>query len=409
MQSINIKAADIKPAKPKPGMNWLTAEQALKFLGVRSQTLYANVSRGRIRAKPDPADSRRSLYNGNDIARLAERRAGRRPAETVATQAIGWGDPVLASGISTVANGRLWYRGRDAVELAESASLEEVAGLLWQTSAMRLHADPAAKVRAKSAHTGTPIGRLLSAMSERAAVDPPSRGRSPAILKSEAELLFGRLLAASLGPVTARLDLPVHTHLAKAWRKPQAQDILRTTLVLLADHELNASTFAVRVAVSTGASLSACLLAGLATLTGPLHGGAARALQSLLDAARQVGANEAVREWLHRGEPLPAFGHPLYPEGDPRAIALMRHFKLSGMFLAVRAAAEDLIGEPPNVDFALAALAHAYALPRQAPFVIFALSRSVGWIAHALEQITAGQLIRPRARYVGPALAKEHT
>jgi citrate synthase len=291
------------------------------------------------------------------------------------------------------------------VQLAESATLEEVAGLLWQTSAMRLHADPAAakfraKVRAKSAPTGTPIGRLLSAVSERAAVDPPSRGRSAAILKSEAELLFGRLLAASLGPVTARLDLPVHTRLAKAWRKPQAQDILRTTLVLLADHELNASTFAVRVAASTGASLSACLLAGLATLTGPLHGGAARALQSLLDAARQVGANEAVREWLHRGEPLPAFGHPLYPEGDPRAIALMRHFKLSGMFLAVRTAAEDLIGEPPNVDFALAALA---------PFVIFALSRSVGWIAHALEQIAAGQLIRPRARYVGPALAKEHT
>ena len=147
MQSINIKTV----------MKWLTAEQALKFLGVRSQTLYANVSRGKIRAKPDPADPRRSLYNGNDVARLAERRPGRRPAETVATQAIGWGDPVLPSGISTVANGRLWYRGRDAVQLAESATLEEVAALLWQTSAMRAHADPAV---AKSAHTGTPIGRL---------------------------------------------------------------------------------------------------------------------------------------------------------------------------------------------------------------------------------------------------------
>ena len=393
MQSINIKTA---------AMKWLTAEQALKFLGVRSQTLYANVSRGKIRAKPDPADPRRSLYNGNDVAG----RPGRRPAETVATQAIGWGDPVLPSGISTVANGRLWYRGRDAVQLAESATLEEVAALLWQTSAMRAHADPAV---AKSAHTGTPIGRLLSAVSERAAIDPPSRGRSPAVLKSEAELLFGRLLDASLGTVTARSDLPMHTRLAKAWRKPKAQDILRRTLVLLADHELNASTFAVRVAASTGASLSACLLAGLATLTGPLHGGAARALSSLLDAARQTSPNEAVRDWLGRGEPLPAFGHPLYPEGDPRAIAIMRHVKLSGMFLAVRKAAEDVTGEPPNVDFALAALADAYALPRQAPFVIFALSRSVGWIAHALEQIAAGQLIRPRARYVGPALAKEHT
>jgi len=250
------------------------------------------------------------------------------------------------------------------------------------------------EVRAhRNSNRAAPLGRIGTG-GDRSAVARP--------------LLFGGLLAASLGTVTARLDLPVHTHLAKAWRKPQAQDILRRTLVLLADHELNASTFAVRVAASTGASLSACLLAGLATLTGPLHGGAARAPSSLLDAARQVGANEAVREWLHRGEPLPAFGHPLYPEGDPRAIALMRQFKLSGMFLAVRMAAEDLTGEPPNVDFALTALADAHALPRQAPFVIFALSRSVGWIAHALEQIAAGQLIRPRARYVGPALAKEH-
>jgi citrate synthase len=244
-------------------------------------------------------------------------------------------------------------------------------------------------------------------MSERAANDPPSRGRSSAILKLEAATLFHMLLAASLGTDDARPGHPAHARIAAAWRKPAARDILRRTLVLLADHELNASTFAVRVAASTGASLSACLLAGLATLSGPLHGGAARALQSLLGAARQIGAKDAVGEWLARGEPLPAFGHPLYPEGDPRASALMRHFKISGIFAEVRMAAEDLTGDRANVDFALAALADAYALPGEAPFVIFALSRSVGWIAHALEQTATGQLIRPRARYIGPALGKE--
>jgi citrate synthase len=404
MQSINVKAGDIEhPAMASQSLQWLTAEQALKFLGVRAQTLYANVSRGRIRAKPDPADSRRSLYNGNDVARLAERRAGRRPTEAVAAQAIGWGDPVLSSEISTVANGRLWYRGRDAVALAQSVTLEEVAGHLWQASPMR----PGDARAPKIAVSGKPIARLLSVAAERAALDPPSRGRSPAALKAEAEALFNTLLSASLGTVTGRLDLPVHTRLATAWRKPRAEDILRRTLVLLADHELNASTFAVRVAASTGASLSACLLAGLATLTGPLHGGASRALSSLFEAARRDGAGAAVRDWLQRGEPLPAFGHPLYPEGDPRALALMRQFKLSGMVEAVRTAAEDLTGEPPNVDFALAAVADSYALPRHAPFVMFALSRSVGWIAHALEQVATGQLIRPRARYVGPALVKE--
>src|ERR1700723_3130394 len=100
MQSINIKTA---------AMKWLTAEQALKFLGVRPQTLYANVSRGRIRAKPDPADPRRSLYNSEDVKRLASRHRGRRTVAAIATGTIGWGDPVLPSGISTVAGGRLWY------------------------------------------------------------------------------------------------------------------------------------------------------------------------------------------------------------------------------------------------------------------------------------------------------------
>ncbi len=394
MQSININA----------GMKWLTAEQALKFLGIRPQTLYANVSRGRIRAKPDPHDQRRSLYNGIDVARLAERRRGRRPAEKVAAQAIGWGDPILASAISTVADGRLWYRGVDAVRLSTHAGLEKVAGLLWQTDPVR-----SGNVAGLPAAEGgkMPLRRLLVAMAERAAIDAPARGRAPAVLNAEAAALFDTGLAASFGANRADCDPAAHARLANAWHRPKAADILRRALVLLADHELNASTFAVRVAASTGASLSASLLAGLATLTGPLHGGAARALQSLLAAAQQNGAHDAVRDWLERGELLPAFGHPLYPQGDPRATELMRHFELSPLFAEVRAAAEDLTGEPPNVDFALAALADALALPRQAPLLLFAAARSVGWLAHALEQITTGQLIRPRARYTGPALARE--
>jgi citrate synthase len=395
MQSININAA----------MTWLTAEQALKFLGVRAQTLYANVSRGKIRAKRDPDDSRRSLYNGKDVGRLAGRRAGRRSAGTVAAQAIGWGDPILASALSTVADGRLWYRGVDAVRLAERATLEEVAAILWQAKAVATRDRPVQST--KSGLAKPLLKRLLFMVSERAAIDPPLLGRSPAILRCEAHVLFGTLLTAALGNMGGGADFSAHARVAAAWRKPGAKDILRRALVLLADHELNASTFAVRVAASTGASLSACLLAGLATLSGPLHGGAALALQSLLDAARQRGAKEAVGEWLARGEPLPAFGHPLYPQGDPRAAALMHHLKLSGMFAEVRRVAEELTGDPPNVDFALAALADSYALPREAPFVIFALSRSVGWMAHALEQAATGQLIRPRARYIGPALVKE--
>jgi citrate synthase len=405
---VNLDAIDQHKmrAETTAAMQWLTAEQALKFLGVRAQTLYANVSRGKIRAKPDPGDSRRSLYNGRDIARLADRRGGRRSAGAIAAQAIGWGDPILVSAVSTVADGRLWYRGRDAIALAEGATLEDIAGLLWQAETARAPGAARTPKSGRPAVGNTPLKRLLVAIAERTATDPPLLGRSPAILRAEAQILFDTVLAAALGGIGARAASPAHARLAAAWRRPGAKDILRRTLVLLADHELNASTFAVRVAASTGASLPACLLAGLATLSGPLHGGAARALQALLDAARRRGAHEAVREWLARGELLPAFGHPLYPQGDPRAIALLRHIKLSGIFAQVRAVAEDLTGERPNVDFALAALAEAHALPREAPFVVFALSRSVGWIAHALEQTATGQLIRPRARYVGPAIAK---
>ena len=191
MQSINMNAA----------MKWLTAEQALKFLGVRAQTLYANVSRGKIRAKPDPDDSRRSLYNGNDVARLAGRRAGRRSAGTVAAQAIGWGDPILASALSTVADGRLWYRGVDAVELSERATLEEVAAILWQAKAVSTRDGPVKST--KSSLAKPPLKHLLFSISERVAIDPPLLGRSPAILKSEAQGLFGTLLAAALGDIGA--------------------------------------------------------------------------------------------------------------------------------------------------------------------------------------------------------------
>jgi citrate synthase len=178
---------------------------------------------------------------------------------------------------------------------------------------------------------------------------------------------------------------------------------LRRALVLLADHELNASTFATRVAISTGAPLSAGLLAGLATLAGPLHGGAVRATQAFIRSARQSGPTAAARDWLAQGRRLPAFGHPLYPHGDPRATALFAYFVPPRIFVETRAAVEGLTGELPNVDFAIASLAEAFDLPPAASFTIFAIARSVGWIAHALEQAASGYLIRPRARYTGPA------
>ncbi|KTT21259.1 citrate synthase [Pseudacidovorax intermedius] len=375
---------------------WLPAADALALLKVRPQTLYANVSRGRIRTRPDAADPRRSLYHRDDVQRLAARRQGRRSDAVLAGEAIQWGEPVLASAISTVMAGRLYYRGQDACALADAGTLEQVSALLWDGPAMPFAA-PAPPVPASST---APLAGAMTALALRAAADPPSRGRGRPALLQEAAGLMGLLADALAGPARGAL---LHERLAAAWRRPKAADTIRRALVLLADHELNASTFAARVTASTGASLAASVLGGLAALSGPLHGGAARATLGLVRAAEREGVDAAMHEWLSLGRRLPAFGHPLYPQGDVRCDALLAHLDLPAPYAALREAGERLMGEKANVDFALAALSTAHRLPAHAPLVLFALARAVGWIAHALEQQATGTLIRPRARYTGPA------
>ncbi|KKB12426.1 citrate synthase [Devosia geojensis] len=369
-------------------MPWLTAPQALALLGTKPQTLYANVSRGRIRAKPDPADTRRSLYSAEDVRRLAARPGGRRGSETIAAEAIRWGDPVLASSISTIADGRLFYRGRDAAHLSATATLEETAALLW---------DVPSPPRISSAEPGIPaLSSALSVLATHAASDAPTADRPFAALQEDAGTVLD-LVAGALAPGAAH---PLHLRLAAAWDRPEATDALRRAMVLLADHELNASTFACRVAVSTGAPLSAAVLSGLATLTGPRHGGAWRAARAAV--AQTAGDEQAIRDYLSEGRAIPSFGHALYPDGDIRAEALLESFEIPSPYAALRRISEEVFGDRVNIDFALAALASAHRLPDDAPLVLFALARCVGWLAHAIEQATSGGLIRPRARYIGP-------
>ncbi|MBB3913002.1 citrate synthase [Rhizobium fabae] len=374
-------------------MSWLTAEEALQALKTKPQTLYANVSRGRIRAKPDPADPRRSLYQAADVQRLAERHAGRRKAETVAAETIRWGDPVLTSAISTIIGGRLFYRGRDAATFAEAATLEQTAALLWN-SAETLSSGTGA------GHASPSLQAAFLALAGRLTSDLPSLGRSQAALRREAHGVLSTVADALAPGLAGEL---LHLRLAASWQRPDAADCLRRALVLLADHELNASTFAARVTASAGAALSAAVLSGLATLTGPLHGAAWQGIDALIEAASGFGAEQAIRRTLAQGNHLSAFGHPLYPEGDVRALALLSHFPLPPQFAEVREIGEEIVGDKVNVDFALAAMAAAFDLPREAPIIVFSLARSAGWLAHAMEQIESGQLIRPRARYAGPA------
>ncbi|MET0320087.1 MAG: citrate synthase [Duganella sp.] len=390
-------------------MVWMTAAQALDVLSVRPQTLYANVSRGKVRAKPDETDPRRSLYHRDDILRMARRANGRRKVDAVSAQAMQYGDPVLPTALSTALGGRLLYRGHDAAGLAHTASLEDIAALLWQCDpaviAARLAAAPTVPVipARRPPPTGSALAAGLLALAASSATAPPSLGRPRADLHADAAAVLATVATALIGqPASAQAPGSIAARLAVAWQCVEHEDLLRRALVLMADHELNASTFATRVAISTGASLAAGVLAGFTTLTGPLHGGAAARLAQLLVLAGDVGAHEAVRRWRRGGQPLPGFGHPLYPEGDPRASALLPLLPRLPLYAALADAAYEQAGELPSTDFALALLASACPLPPDAPFMLFALGRCVGWLAHALEQVQANQLIRPRARYVGP-------
>jgi len=371
-------------------MDWLTAPEALALLGTQPQTLYANVSRGRIKARPDPADSRRSLYRGDDVRRMALRVSGRRRQEDIAGETMQWGQPVLRTAISTVDSGRLLYRGHDACTLAETATLEEVAALLWQAPISL--GGPAA--------SGQGLAGAFAALAGMAA-RPMAAGRSPAILAGQAGEVLGTMASALAGTEATRE--PLHFRLALHWRRPAAADILRRAMVLLADHELNASTFAARVTVSTGASLWAGALSGLATLGGPRHGLASREISALAGDIPPMpeAAEAALRDWLGEGRTVPGMGHQLYPLGDPRCRALLAGFESTATFETYRIAAESLTGDLPNIDFALAALTARFDLPSDAGLTLFALARAVGWLAHMMEQIASGDAIRPRARYVG--------
>jgi citrate synthase len=240
------------------------------------------------------------------------------------------------------------------------------------------------------------------ALALRAGTDPPARGRQPLALAVEAATLLDVLTDAVAGDVGGG---PIHNRLALAWGLgpggPGA-DLIRRILVLVADHELNASAFAARVAASTGASLSASALAGLATLSGPRHGGATVAVRTFAAEATQLGPRAAIANRLVEDRALPGFGHQLYPVDDPRAAALLERFKAPPELQALRDAVQSVAGLAPNVDFALMAASQALRLPSDAPFALFLVARCAGWIAHAIEQGQADTLIRPRARYVGP-------
>jgi citrate synthase len=397
----------------------MTSRQAAEFLGIKLQTLYAYASRGLVKGAPG-AKGRGRRYTRADLDGLRARSAG------PAASALRFGEPVLDTRITRMTPSGPEYRGRLAVDLArDGVPFTSVAELLW-TGALPERAPrwpddgpsvPARELARLLPAGSSPLSALALALPALAAADPLRFDAEPDAVRARARRLIPKLAAAFALALDPRRLTPALEYgdparaLAAALGVPARKKslaLLELALVLCADHELNASTFAARVAASTGADLYACLGAALAAFSGPLHGGASEQVEVL---AREAGgashAAAAVRDRMRRGELLPGFGHPFYPDGDPRAAPLLE----AALALAPRAprvrtiaaivAAMDEAGRAkPNVDTALAAACAALDLPVGMGAAIFAIGRTAGWVAHILEQAESKFVLRPRARFV---------
>jgi citrate synthase len=315
--------------------------------------------------------------------------------------------PAIGSSICLIENGRFYYRGQDAVRLSDRTTLEEIARLLWLGEAHSELADPGRPGRSGNASISGLIERCQIRLTGLADEDLAALDLTRSqVIRTGWRIL--RELADCVAPALPSPG-PIHRRLATAWRLGEAgADLLRRCLVVLADHELNPSTFVARCVASTGATPYAVVTAALSALSGERHGGeTARAEGLLRELLEGDDAMAVMAGRLARGERLPGFGQPLYPEGDPRAIAILAALAQAAPeahALAEKAAETGLrlVGRRPNVDFALAAAAIGLGLPRSAALGLFVIGRTVGWIAHAIEQYESGILIRPRARYLGP-------
>ena len=426
---------------------WIGAAEAARRLGVKPATLYSYVSRGVLRRRTGE-DGRSSLFDAGEVESLARRGRPRHP---------GAGEFVIESALTEITSDRTCYRGLDITALAARYELEDTAWLLWtgeltgrdrgpwRATEAALRAGRAAQAALPS---GTlPLERFGVIVPALAAADPLRLQLDPPAVIAAGQAIMAGLVdclptasepeaaaadstgggavspcGASSGPDGAGLDgdsSPPGTGglTGRLWGKlcPGPPDdglkgALRVALVLLADHELAASTFAARVAASVRADPYAVVATGLGAAGGALHGGASLGVEAMLTAA--AGPQDVARvvgSLLRRGERIPGFGHFVYRAGDPRAAFLLGEIRTRAPGSPRLAVADALVHEvvgrglpTPNIDFALAVLASVAGMVPGAAEAVFAVARTAGWIGHALEEYARHTPLRPRARYTGP-------
>jgi citrate synthase len=436
---------------------WMGAAEAAKRLGVKQATLYAYVSRGMLTRRRG-VDGRSSLFEADEVARFTEKGQPRRAAGT--------GDFVIESELTEVADGRFRYRGMEVTKLALWRPFEEVAGWLWTGSfgkqggpGDRHPAEPGgtggwrppgekdlatqpwqATAEAVAAGTGAqaalpegtlPLERLRVIVPAMAATDVLRLHLDPpAVVAAGRNIIAGMVdclpdpttgsSASASGTCVPSARLAEGGIAGRFWYRicPKRPDPgllggLRAAMALLADHELAASTFAARMAASVRADPYAVVATGLGALgTSRQYGGASLGAEAMLGAIRDpADAVRVVGDLLRRGERIPGFGD-FSDNPDPRAKALLDLVKKAAPRSTRYAVAAAVLEETrrralpePNVDFALATLANVAGMITGAGEAIFAVARSAGWIAHAMEEYARNVPLRPRTVYIGPATA----
>jgi citrate synthase len=414
----------------------LSTEEVARRLGVKPATVYAYVSRGLLGSERNAA-GKGSLFAEAEIEAFAAAR--RRPA-------VPGESPPIHTGLTLIKDGALYFRGHDAAALARESSYESVAMLLWTGELSSVRLVPPAGLLALAENVTAPLpsaarltDRLRVIVAAAAAADPLRFDTASAAVIATGQTMLATMVAAlplrrpTDGPREERFPLAgmLWPRLTPVPPTPAGIATLNAALVLLADHDLAASTLAARVAASTRAHPYAVVGAGLAALDGPLHGAASGlAYGLLLDAVRSGDPVNALSDRLRVGG-VPGFGHRLYPGGDPRAKALLallheawsdngRRGVARGSDGAVRrtdpptgraalaiidevaAAVTQRSGVAPNIDFAIAAFALLNGMSQDAGEAIFAVARTAGWIAHALEEYgDRPSRFRPSGRYAG--------
>ncbi|MFG3074785.1 citrate/2-methylcitrate synthase [Streptomyces sp. NPDC048225] len=401
----------------------LTTRETADLLGVKPETVYAYVSRGQLGSRRAPG-GRGSTFDAAEVRALARRnrRDGAAPGAATTGQEL-----TVRTRLTLIESDRYYYRGVDAVELAARHSYEEVAEWLW-TGRLRPGAafsapEPSVAVARRAvdalpAHAG-PADRLRVAAIAAAVADPLRFDLSEDAVLGTARVLIPSLVAAlpPVPPVPPDGDdgAPIAHRLWSRLSGHEADEpslrALDTALCLLADHDLAASTLAVRVAASARAHVYAAVSAGLGVIEGPLHGAAGGLAHRMLLEVLDLGsAAPVVAAELRAGRRVPGLGHRLYPGEDPRARALFRLLEDIPRAAPALAAARDVQATAArhtplhaNVDLALAVLTASSGMAPSAAETIFAVARTAGWIAHALEEYGERPLrMRPSGLYSGP-------